>query len=194
MCSDEMSCIPANNDPWFHMFCKWIHEFNWLCSRVSVREFTRFCEQIWCVDTCLPWNHEFFPWWQWNCTSSDPWYDRLMSNSFKTRDNRQNTYSREYTWKHVLVEQYQLWTSMTCVHHALRETLKRVCDSNKCNLVVSFYRVHAWNAMIKIQNKHCQLIEKPLKNDKHIKKNHNWQCFLNIKFADIQLSSLEHDM
>ena len=40
---------PANNDPWFHMFCKWIHEFNWLNSRVSVREFTGFCDQIWCV-------------------------------------------------------------------------------------------------------------------------------------------------
>ena len=26
--------IPANNDPWFHMFYKWIHEFNWLNSRV----------------------------------------------------------------------------------------------------------------------------------------------------------------
>ena len=38
---------PANNDPW-------IHEFNWLNSRISVREFTGFCEQIWCVDTHLP--------------------------------------------------------------------------------------------------------------------------------------------
>ena len=38
------------------MFWKWIHEFNWLNSH----EFTGFCEQIWCVDTCLPWNHEFF--------------------------------------------------------------------------------------------------------------------------------------
>ena len=35
---------PANNDLWFHMFCKWIHEFSWLNSRVSVCEFTGFCE------------------------------------------------------------------------------------------------------------------------------------------------------
>ena len=55
--------IPANNDPLFHMFWKWIHEFNWLNSRVSISEFTGFCEQIWCVHTCLPWNHQFFTWW-----------------------------------------------------------------------------------------------------------------------------------
>ena len=54
---------PANSDPWFHMFCKWIHEFNWLNLCVSVHEFTRFCEQIWCVDTRLPWKHEFFTQW-----------------------------------------------------------------------------------------------------------------------------------
>jgi len=42
------------------MFCKWIHEFIWLNSCVSVREFTGFCEKIRCVDTCLPWNHQFF--------------------------------------------------------------------------------------------------------------------------------------
>ena len=47
---------PANNDPWFHMFCKWIHKFNWPNSH----GFTRFCEQIWCDDTC-----------QWNRTSTD---------------------------------------------------------------------------------------------------------------------------
>ena len=37
--------VPANNGPWFHIFCKWIHEFNWLNSRVSLCEFTRFCEK-----------------------------------------------------------------------------------------------------------------------------------------------------
>ena len=26
--------IPANNDPWFHVFSKWIHQFNWFNSRV----------------------------------------------------------------------------------------------------------------------------------------------------------------
>ena len=30
---------------WFYMFWKLIHEHNWFSSR----EFTRFCEQIWCV-------------------------------------------------------------------------------------------------------------------------------------------------
>ena len=58
----DQAC-PANNDPWFPMFCKWIHEFNWLNSRVSICEFTGFCEQIWYVDTYLPWNHNIFMWW-----------------------------------------------------------------------------------------------------------------------------------
>ena len=41
------------------MFCKWIHEFNWFNSRVSMCEFTGFCEQIWCINMCLPWNRVF---------------------------------------------------------------------------------------------------------------------------------------
>ena len=45
---------------------------------------------------------------QWNRTSSDP--VRLVSNSFKTRDNRQNTCVHVKT---CIGEPYQLWTSMT---------------------------------------------------------------------------------
>ena len=75
-------------DLWFHKFCKWIYEFNWLKSPVSVREFTRFCEQIWCVDTCIPWNHDFFH--VMTCTSETvpvlTQYD-----SCQTRYNSQNT-------------------------------------------------------------------------------------------------------
>ena len=105
---------PANNDPWFHMFCKWIHEFKWLNSRVSVHEFTGFCEQICCVDTCLPWNHEFFTWWHVPVKLYQFWPTmtrvKLVQNSWQRADHM---YSREYTWKQVLVERNQLWTSMT---------------------------------------------------------------------------------
>ena len=83
--------LPANNDPWFHMFCKRIHEFNWLNSRVSVREFAGFCEQIWCVDTCLLWNHELFTWWHIPVKPYQFWPSTTRVNSFKTRDNTQNT-------------------------------------------------------------------------------------------------------
>ena len=105
---------PANNDPWFHMFFKWINEFNWLNSHVSVHEFTGFCEQIWCVDTCLPWSHEFFMWWHVPVKPYQFWPSttcvKLVQNSWQQAEH---VYSREYTQKHVLVEQYQLWTSMT---------------------------------------------------------------------------------
>ena len=105
---------PANNDPWFHMFCKWIHEFNCLNSRVSVGEFTGFCEQIWCVDTCLPWNHEVFTWWHVPVNPYQFWPSttcvKLVQNSWQQAEH---VYSREYIWKHILVERYQLWTSMT---------------------------------------------------------------------------------
>ena len=101
---------PANNDPWFHMFCKWIHEFNWLNSR----EFTGFFEQIWCVDICLLWNHEFFTWWHIPVKPYQFWPSttrvKLVQNSWQQAEH---VYSREYTWKQVLVERYQLWTSMT---------------------------------------------------------------------------------
>ena len=95
-------------------FCKWIHEFNWLNSRVSVREFTGFCEQIWCVDTCLPWNHEFFTWWHIPVKLYQFWpsmtHIKLVQNLWQQTEH---VYSHEYTWKHVVVERYQLWTSMT---------------------------------------------------------------------------------
>ena len=45
---------------------------------------------------------------QWNHTSSDP--VRLVSNSWQRAEH---VYSCEYTRKHILVERYQLWTSMT---------------------------------------------------------------------------------
>ena len=96
------------------MFCKWIHKFNWLDSRVSVREFTGFCEQIWCVDPCLSWNHKFFTWWQVPVKPYQFWPSttrvKLVQNSWQQIEH---VYSREYTWKNILVEQYQLWTSMT---------------------------------------------------------------------------------
>ena len=48
---------------------------------------------------------------QWNRTSSDPlWH---VSNSWQQAEH---VYSCEYTWKHILVERYQLWTSMTCTN------------------------------------------------------------------------------
>ena len=109
--------VPANNDPWFHMFCKWINEFNWLNSHVSVREFTGFSEQIWCVNTCLPWNHNFFTWWHIPVKPYQFWPSttriKLVQNSWQQAEH---VYSREYTWKHVLVERYQLLTSMTCAN------------------------------------------------------------------------------
>ena len=37
LCMMRQVYNPATNDPWFHMFCKWIHEYNWLNSRVSIR-------------------------------------------------------------------------------------------------------------------------------------------------------------
>ena len=96
------------------MFCKLIHEFNWLNSRVFVCEVTGFCEQIWCVDTCLPWNHNFFTWWHVPVKLYQFWPSttrvKLVQNSWQQAEH---VYSREYTWKRVLVERYQLWTSMT---------------------------------------------------------------------------------
>ena len=77
---------PANNDPWVHMFCKWIHKFNWLNSR----EFTGCFHMTRASETVPVWPNL----WQ----------------------QAEHGYSREYTWKHVLVEQYQLWTSMTCAN------------------------------------------------------------------------------
>ena len=71
---------------------------------------------------------------QWNRTSSDP--VRLVSNLFKTRDNRQNTcihdISREYTRKHVLVERYQLWTSMTHANWFRNGSLKLFAGNTYC--------------------------------------------------------------
>ena len=86
------------------MFCKWIHEFNCLNSRVSVREFTGFDEQIWCVDTCLTWNHECFTWWHVPVKLYPVW---LVSNSFKTCDNEQNTCI------HVNTHENRYWWSST---------------------------------------------------------------------------------
>ena len=82
---------PANNDPWFHKFCKWIHEFSWLNSC----EFTGFCEQIWCVDTCLPWNHEFFTWKHMPVKPYEFWPTRvkLVQNSWQQAEHM---YSHEY--------------------------------------------------------------------------------------------------
>ena len=60
-------------------------------SHVSVREFTGFCEQIWCVDTCLLWNRDFS-----NRTSSDQY------NSCQTRSKLVTTCrTRVFTWKHM---------------------------------------------------------------------------------------------
>ena len=111
--------FPANNDPWFHMFCKWIHEFSWLNSPIHVFPYVNSPDsvnkfgvstRVYLYREIMSFSHDDT--YQWNRTSSDP--VRLVSNSFKTRDNRQNTcvYSREYTWIHILVERYQLWTSM----------------------------------------------------------------------------------
>ena len=108
-----ISLYTANNDPWFHMFCKWIQKFNWHNSRVSVREFTGICEQIWCVDMCLLWNHEFFTWWHVPVKPYRFWPTitcvKLVQNSWLRAEH---VYSCKYTWKHVLVERYQLRTSM----------------------------------------------------------------------------------
>ena len=103
-----MTVIPANKDPWFHMFCKWIHEFKWLNSLDSVNKFG--------VSICV--SHKITSFsrddtYQWNRTSSDP--VRQMSNSFKNRDNRQNMCIHAPYWN-VLVERYQLWTSLTRVN------------------------------------------------------------------------------
>ena len=90
----------ANKDPWFHMFCKWIHQFNWLNSR----EFTGFCEQIWCVNKCLQWNHEFFTWWHvpgkpyqfWPSTTRV----KLVQNSWQQAEDvySVNTHENMYWW------------------------------------------------------------------------------------------------
>ena len=66
---------------------------------------------------------------QWNCASSDPVW--LVSNSFKTCDNRQNVYSREYTWKQLLMERYQLWTSMTRANWFRNDSLFAGCNQHK---------------------------------------------------------------
>ena len=92
--------IPANNDPWFHMFCEWIHKFNWLNSR----EFTGLCEHIWCVDTCLPWNHEFSTWWHVPVKSYQFWprmtRDKLVQNLWQKQNRciHVNTHENTYRW------------------------------------------------------------------------------------------------
>jgi hypothetical protein len=95
------------------MFCKWIHEFNWLNSRVSVREFTGLCKQIWCVATCLPWNHKFFTWWHVPVKLYQFWPSmtcvKLVQNSWQQAEH---VYSRKYTWKQVgavpMMNQYDM--------------------------------------------------------------------------------------
>ena len=86
-------------------------------SWVQLAQFTGFCEQIWCVDTCLPWNHELFKWWHMPVKSYQFWPSttrvKLVQNSLQ---QAQHVYSRDYRWKHVPVERYQLWTSMTCAN------------------------------------------------------------------------------
>ena len=89
--------IPANKDAWFHMFWKWIHEFNWLNSL----EFTGFYEQIWCVDTCLLRNHEFFTWWHVPVKPYQFWPSttcvKLVQNSKLVTTDR----TRVFTWIHM---------------------------------------------------------------------------------------------
>ena len=96
---------PANKDPLFHMLWKWIHEFNWLNSC----EFTRFCERIWCVDTCLS-IRVFHVTTRTSETGSVlTQYDLCQTRSKLVTTGR----TRVFTWMHILVEQYQLWASMT---------------------------------------------------------------------------------
>ena len=49
---------------------------------------------------------------QWNCTSTTG--VKLVQNSWQQEEH---VYSHdEYIWKHVLVELFELWTSMTCAN------------------------------------------------------------------------------
>ena len=64
------------------MFCKWIHEFNWLNSRVSVHEIMSFSR------------HDTY---QWNHTSSDPASDSRQTHSKLMTTGR----TCVFTWLHI---------------------------------------------------------------------------------------------
>ena len=87
----------------FTCFCTWIHWILWT--------------NLVCVDTCLPWNHEFFTWWYIPVKPYQFWpsmtHVKLLQNSWQQAEH---VYSCEYTWKHVLVERYQLCISRTCAN------------------------------------------------------------------------------
>ena len=73
----------ANNDTWFHIFFKWIHGFNLLNSHVNSMDSVKnlVCWHVFTVKTRV--FHTM------THTNSNP--VQLVSNSFKTCDNRQNT-------------------------------------------------------------------------------------------------------
>ena len=111
---------PANNDPWFHpLLYMWIHEFNWLNSNVSVCEFTRFCEQIWCRHVFTMKSEKFFTWWHVPLKQYQFWPSTTRVKLVQNCDNRQNmcihVNTHENTYLILVEPGYQLWTSMTLV-------------------------------------------------------------------------------
>ena len=73
-------------------FCTWIHR-----------------TKNWCVNMCLLWNQQLFTWWRVPVKPYQFWPSttrvKLVQNLWQQAEH---VYSCEYTWKHVLVEQYQL--------------------------------------------------------------------------------------
>ena len=94
---------PANNDLWFH-----ISEFTSSTGSIhvnspdSVNKFGVFTVKS-----------QFFMWW---LVPVKPYQFWPSTTRVKLDQNlwqqAEHVYSLEYTWKHILVERYQLWTSM----------------------------------------------------------------------------------
>ena len=67
---------------------------------------------MWTNLVCLAWNHEFLMWWR----ASETIPVLTQYDSCQTCSKLVTGRTREYSWKYILVERYQLWTSMTCVN------------------------------------------------------------------------------
>ena len=111
LCLVNLFNIPANNEPW----CS-VSEFTSSTGSIHVNSpdtVNKFGMSTWVsreiTSFFTQWHMPVKPYQFWPRTTRV----NLIQNSWQQAEH---VYSCEYTWKHVLVEQYQLWTSMTCAN------------------------------------------------------------------------------
>ena len=57
----------------------------------------------------------------------------------------EHVYSREYTWTHILVERYQLWTSMTCANWFRNDSLFAGISEGTC---IFIYTLEIYSSLV----------------------------------------------